>query len=276
MYPFICSMIRNLKGGLASAWGDFFEVFAIMALSSGGTFTIRHLTSAAPSEDASSLAAEGQISKAQRIHEEHHSPSSPAWVAPDEQQGQAIGVADEEDDVADEEDHDEEYATVGNQDRSSEHHGQPTEEEQLSIEVPADLELIKDCNQDLDPNKRFMLLAALVNQPGWDAVLVLDGVVYILQMTVGAKHHVQMQAIVKLLRRFKPSPAKSHMCFVLPEERFYTYQQQHYWNSKKGQRAVRLHAELSDVSQLAVLIGEREIRRRSADSLPVLTSNVRE
>jgi hypothetical protein len=226
----------------------------------GGDFQAKqlsqdHLPPALQSKQPEDTAA-ARVSKRRRTSKQHDSPSKrPAAVQPREQEDEKVNIYE-----------DTEEQDINEPDLQPDVQPQQSDQPSIPINVPQNIKLVKDSAQKLNPKEDFLLLAAISNQPGWDAMLVVRGKVYVLQMTVGMKHPVQMQAVVDLLRRFTSEPSAKYLCFVLPEERYWTYTAQ-AWQTKKDEQAARLHPELHNVIQLGVLIDDKQLRRRAQEDV---------
>jgi hypothetical protein len=143
--------------------------------------------------------------------------------------------------------------------------------QEFEVHVPSNIQLVWDKHQALDPNSDFLLMAAVANQPSWDAVLVLKGKVYVLRMTVSSSHPVLMQPVASLLERFKPQPAESYLCFVLPSEQYPTFEWQRWRNSKN--EPARKDYTVKEVAQVAMLITDTQLKQRtSEDGAPATTA----
>ena len=139
------------------------------------------------------------------------------------------------------------------------------------IIVPANIRCVKDQGQQLsltqpdsDIDDSYLLLASVVNQASWDAVLVHLRRVYILQMTVGKKHPVKTKAVVDLLNRFGSEPPNVYLAFALPAERYFTWTKQ-AWVTVRHETAKVLPASIKRIRQMALLVDNAQLRRRTED-----------
>jgi hypothetical protein len=154
--------------------------------------------------------------------------------------------------------------------------------------VPEKLKVVRDRAQELDPQGDFLLLPSVPHQPGWDAVLVMDGTLYFLLMTVGPQRETpgawpsnvallrrvharaeavatwgdpaEVQGMVDLLGRLNAPPAAKYLCFVMPEEHYRTFAvHPEAWESEKGEGVKCMHADLHDLIQIAVLVDDQQL-----------------